>query len=295
MQKLSKKIIYCWACDYSSKTGEGNLARLFLSKKIGKKKVYYPKMFFNKKSIFNYKYILPLIGIVFCWYFYFKKKNTAYINYLPLWNCIIFFLLPPNTILGPITGGAYYSKNSNYHIRKFIFPILYKFSELIISFRFKNPIFSTSLLKRFLNNKTIKNSEFDYVFNYINKTKLKKKTVDFVVYFKKHKNKEKLFNYKLINKLIKLKFNVYCIGDQLTLKKIKNLGFLSKKKLNDLLSRTRYTICSPENIYSLYTLDCINNNVKILTQKNFNKNIYKYKKQFIFIRSDFKDLKIKVK
>ena len=104
MQKLSKKIIYCWACDYSSKTGEGNLARLFLSKKIGKKKVYYPKMFFNKKSIFNYKYILPLIGIVFCWYFYFKKKNTAYINYLPLWNCIIFFY---QIHLRPITAGLY--------------------------------------------------------------------------------------------------------------------------------------------------------------------------------------------
>ena len=154
------------------------------------------------------------------------------------------FLLPPNTILGPITGGAYYSKNSNYHIRKFIFPILYKFSELIISFRFKNPIFSTSLLKRFLNNKTIKNSEFDYVFNYINKTKLKKKTVDFVVYFKKHKNKEKLFNYKLINKLIKLKFNVYCIGDQLTLKKLKIWVFYQKKIKRFTLKNEIYNLLS---------------------------------------------------
>ena len=32
------------------------------------------------------------------------KKKTCYINYLPLWNFIIFIILPKNTILGPITG-----------------------------------------------------------------------------------------------------------------------------------------------------------------------------------------------
>ena len=42
--------------------------------------------------------------------------------------------------------------------------------------------------------------------------KQKKKTVDFIVYFKSIRTK-KSYLIKLINKLIKLKFNVYCIGD----------------------------------------------------------------------------------
>ena len=29
-----------------------------------------------------------------------------YLNYLPLWNFLIFILLPPKTLLGPITGGS---------------------------------------------------------------------------------------------------------------------------------------------------------------------------------------------
>ena len=34
-----------------------------------------------------------------------KNKEICYINYLPLWNFLIFILLPPKTILGPVTGG----------------------------------------------------------------------------------------------------------------------------------------------------------------------------------------------
>ena len=57
------------------------------------------------------------------------------------------FLLPPKTIIGPITGGSFFSKNSNFLIRKYFFPVFYKISELIILFRYKQPIFSTELLK----------------------------------------------------------------------------------------------------------------------------------------------------
>ena len=70
-----------------------------------------------------------------------------------------FFLLPPKTILGPITGGALYDKSSkfNYLIRNFFFPIFYKFSEFIINLRFKNKIiFSTDLLKKYLSEKNYK-------------------------------------------------------------------------------------------------------------------------------------------
>ena len=52
VQKLSNQIVYCWSCDYSNYTGEGNLARLFVSKKVKHKKIFYPQMFFKKNSFF---------------------------------------------------------------------------------------------------------------------------------------------------------------------------------------------------------------------------------------------------
>ena len=111
------KEIYCWACDISHNTGEGNLANLFIKKNINGYPIIYSPNFINfnnllLKKIINYKYFSPIFGILFCWYFFFKKKRIAYINYLPLWNFIIFALIPPTTLLGPITGGAYFEKKT---------------------------------------------------------------------------------------------------------------------------------------------------------------------------------------
>ena len=295
MPKLYNKHIYCWCCDYSSQTGEGNLARLFISKNINFGKIYHPKRILNKNSILNYKYFTPFIGVLFCWYYYLKRKKIAYINYLPLWNFPIFFLLPPRTMIGPITGGSFFSKNSNFFIRKYIFPMFYKMSELIILVRYNQPIFSTDLLKKYLFKRTINRSNFDFVFNYIDKKKIKKKNIDFLIYYKNHKNKKNLINFKLLKKILKLNFKIYCIGDHLNLSNIINLKFVSKKKLNLLLSRTRFSINSEENFYSLYTLDCINNNVKIITSAKNKKYIYKYRDNFIFINSNYSNLKNKLK
>ena len=124
MQKSFKKKIYCWACDYSAKTGEGNLAKLFIKERIKNSKIFCPQKNYNEFSIINLKYLSPIFGILFCWYHFLKKKNVAYINYLPLWNSIIFLLLPPKTLIGPITGGANFSKGEYYYIRKIYFPNL---------------------------------------------------------------------------------------------------------------------------------------------------------------------------
>ena len=98
----------------------------------------------SKNFIFNYKYISPFIGLVYCWIYYFKKKEIYYINFLPLWNFMLFLFLPPNTKFGPITGGANYSDSNSNYIRKYIFPIFYKISELLINIR-GHYIFSTDL------------------------------------------------------------------------------------------------------------------------------------------------------
>ena len=88
------KCVYCWACDFSKNSGEGNLANLFVNKKFNNNyKIYTPdSLNINQRvsNIINYKYISPLIGVIFCWFFFIKNKRVAYISYLPLWNFLIF-------------------------------------------------------------------------------------------------------------------------------------------------------------------------------------------------------------
>jgi hypothetical protein len=201
---------YCWACDLSKNTGEGNLANLFIKKDIKYNfKIFTTKDIKIKNNFFikiiDYRYISPFIGVIFCWFFFLKKKKIVYINYLPLWNFIIFMLLPPKTLLGPITGGANYNKKQ-FFIRRFIFPIFYKISEIFLNFRKTEIYFSTDLLKKYLFNFTIKKSKFNYIFNYYSPNIKSKKNIDFLIYYKKHKNKENFFPYPLIKKLISLNF-----------------------------------------------------------------------------------------
>lgn len=80
-QKI-KDEYFCWACDFSKITGEGRLANLFVKKfntEDKEVKVYTINNFEIKYKLINkivrYKYILPLVGIFFCWFFFFKKKG----------------------------------------------------------------------------------------------------------------------------------------------------------------------------------------------------------------------------
>ena len=77
------KCVYCWACDFSKNSGEGNLGNLFVNKKFNNNyKIYTPhSLNINKKlsHIINYKYISPLIGVIFCWFFFIKNKKTEFI------------------------------------------------------------------------------------------------------------------------------------------------------------------------------------------------------------------------
>lgn len=281
--------IYCWACDISKNTGEGNLAHIFL-KNLGinnniyifdLKKLNITNIFLFK--ILNYKYISPFVGLIFCWYFFFQKKKICYINYLPLWNCMLFIFLPPQTILGPITGGANFKNNNKHAIRKYIFPLLYKISEFFINFRLKKIIFSTDLLKPFLKKSTIAKSNFNYIFNLVNKKKKNIKNIDFLIYYRKHGNKESFFPYDFIKKLVSLNFKVHVIGDYLNFNSVTNYGYVDNKFINRILSKTFYTLASNENLYSLFTIESINNHVKIIVDKNQFKKIKFFKENFIYL------------
>ena len=279
---MTKKKITFWACDYSDKTGEGNLARKFIFQNYKGKKIQIKTI--NSKNIFKHKYLIPFIGIINCWKYFLKNHNVGYLNYLPLWNFLIFFLLPPKTSLGPITGGALYSKKNkmNYFIRNFFFPIFYKLSEFIINIRFeKKIIFSTDLLKKYLSKKTIKKSEFNFVLKNMKFKKKKTKDIDLLIYHKIHDNKSLFFDYDLISYLTKHNLRIIIIGDRLNINGVKNLGYLNQKKLSILQSRSKYSLCSGENIYSLFVLECITNHVKILINKDYMRKVNFFKKFFI--------------
>lgn len=283
------KYVYCWACDFSKNSGEGNLANLFVSKKFNNNyKIYTPhSLSINKKfiSIINYKYISPLIGIITCWFFFIKNKRVAYINYLPLWNFLIFALLPPKTLLGPITGGAHFVEKDKL-IRGLLFPFFYKISEFFLIIRNSQINFSTELLKKYLFNYTIKKSNFNYIFKYYSKKILKKKSIDFLIYYRKHKNKEASFPFSFIKNLINLNFNIHIVGDYFKNSYVKNHGYLNNKRINNLLSKSFFSLISNENPYTLFTIECLNNNVKIISDLNFKKEIKYFRKEFIFL--DFK-------
>ena len=279
---MTKKKLYVWTCDYSENSGEGKLARLFIQNINSKKKI---NIKFNQKKILTQKYISTFWGIIYCWKKYLNQESVCYLNYLPLWNFLIFIFLPPKTILGPITGGANYSKSSifTYFTRGIIFPIFYKLSELALSLRKSNLIFSTDLLKKYLFKKTIKRSNFNFVIkNFSFKQNIKKKKkIDFIIYYRKHKNKVNFFPYNFIKKIIKLKFKIYIVGDRLNLHNVKNCGFISNNKLSNLQSLAKYTIISGENPYSFFILECLSNHVKIIIEKNMTKKLTLLKKNFI--------------
>jgi hypothetical protein len=281
---LKNRTIYFWTCDSSRNTGEGKLALFFLDdlkknynvKKINTLSV---KNFYLKKFL-QHKYILPFLGIIYCWRHYIQRKEVIYINYLPLWNFLIFLLLPPNTKIGPITGGALHEKFNI--IRSKVLPLLYNLSEIILYFRNYDLIFSTNLLKRYLSINIIKKSKFNYLikkFNYKNK-KIKKK-YDFLIYFRKHSNKK--FSYELINNLINKGFTINVVGDKLKLPNIKNYGFVSNDKITQLQAKTKFSVFSSENVYTIFTLECITNNILVLVDKTKNYKLNFFKKSFIKI------------
>lgn len=279
---MTKKKIFLWACDYSKISGEGNLARLFI-KHLKFNDSARIKIVSSKKN--TYKYLSPFIGILFCWKHYLKNQNVGYINYLPLWNFVIFILLPPKTILGPITGGANYTTSNklNFFIRKLIFPFFYKISEVFLLLRSSNLIFSTELLKKYLSKKIIKNSEFNFVIKAANIKKKSRKKIDFLIYYRKHKNKKTFFPYSFVKNLIIDKFKINIIGDRLNFSGVKNYGNINNLLTQKLQSQAKFTIASSENIYSLFILECISNNVIILVDKKNKKEIQFYKNSFKII------------
>ena len=211
------------------------------------------------------RFIFPFLGILYLWFiFIFKyKKKICYVNYLPLWNFLLFMFLPPKTILGPITGGSKYLKKPylNFYLRHIVLNFFCMLSIQILKLRQNKLLFSTDLLKYKFTN--FKNVKFNYVFKdfkFIDNNQNRK--FDIIFYLRSHKNKNTLLNINLANSLSE-KFNVITIGEKIKNKNIINLGNINKDNLYNILQKTKYSLLSAENIYSFFALDCLSNGVHV--------------------------------
>jgi len=295
--KKFKKKIYIWASDTSAYSGEGNLARKYIFYLQKKYKIVHIKNIFKKKNEFKHKYIEPFFGILVLWTKFLKGNKTCYVNYLPMWNFLVFLTLPPATLLGPITGGAHNVTNSilNYYIRAFLFPIFYIITNIIFLFRFKKLIFATELLKKNIIRKSIKKSLFNFVYLFFKFQKKKDKKKQVVIYYKSHLNK----NYEDINKIIYNKFfinNNYkfiVVGEKLDHPKVINKGFISKSSLDRILKESKFAYSSKENYLSLFSIQAINNNTKLIYNSLIKNKINILKSMYLGM--NFLDKKIKTK
>jgi hypothetical protein len=182
--------------------------------------------------------------------------------------------LPPKTIIGPITGSLIYNKQSflDIIIRGILLKIFVKISLLIIFFRNKKILFSTELLKECINKNDLNKVYFNYILKSFNGffKKKSKRNIDFLIYYRKHNNKNNsIVNYFVDNSFYE-NYKIVVIGDKLNFNNIKNIGYVKRDVVKKLLSRTKYTFGSSENLYTLFVIDAISSNVFIFFDKKLN-------------------------
>ena len=303
-KQLNTKDIFVWCSELSLNSGEGILALQFikdLKKNFNNKIIVRTPYeiihnFDNKKILDNNhynhikksRYFYTFVGLIYCWNYFLKKKKCCYINYLPLWNSLLFILLPPNTILGPITGGAKFNKRSkiNYIIRKYFFEIFYKISLLFIFIRTKKLIFSTNLLKKNLKKHDMKHFHFNYCHKLLKDFKIKKKNIDILLYNRSHPNKF-VSNLKLVKHLLDQNKNIHTIGENIALEGITNHGYINNDQVKILLERTKFIINSSENFFTMFLIEAISNKARILCNSTYKNMINKYdNKIFVDIKSN---------
>ncbi len=257
------KKIYYWCNDFEENSGEGILARNFL--KLLKNKYTNYKYInlnkFKKKDNFLYNYILPFWGIIKIWYYHLRSNNVCYINYLPIWNFLIFLLVPKKTILGPITGTStkkkfFYNLFKNigvYLLKKRKTKLLFSHNQFKINFSKKKLTYFNFLFYKFKINKRQKRKKFDLIF-----------------YFKKNNNKGNYFLIKLIKNIPK-NFKIAIIGDKVELNKsnqnINNFGTLSRNKAIKIIKLSKYALTTKENHFSFFALDSLSQGLKIFYNK----------------------------
>ena len=300
-KNIKEPKVYCWASDFDNTNGEGITANLFLKKLIEKNNFkeenivvlnIQRKINFNKISKFKdddrrgklnliEKYFDPIYGLFYLWFRYLLGNRVVFVNFLPLWNFVTLALLPPSTILGPITGTSSYDKDIKgleKIFRKYLMPLQFKISNQILKYRYKDLNFNTSNLKSILSKKVIKKSNFNFIYNLYdlnrNETFIEKK-YDFIFYVRIYPSKgiEKIIQFI---EILKEDFNIITVGEKLNINGIEEFGFISREKVLNLCKISKFSIISSENFYSLFCFDCISSGVKV-----FFDEVMKHEKIFV--------------
>ena len=61
------------------------------------------------------------------------------------------------------------------------------------------------------------------------------------------------------------------MGDRLNISGVENLGYLNRNRLSILLMKSKYAILSNENLISFFAIECLNANMKLITNNKINK------------------------
>ena len=279
-----KNKIYYWANDSSKNSGEGILAKIFLKNLLKSNKTF---KLINLNTVDKSKnnlagnYLMPYYGVLKIWIYYLQNKKVCYINYLPLWNFLIFLSLPPNIILGPITG-TIINRKFNFFLNFFN-----KISIFIISFRFKKILLASNFfLKHFKNKKVF----YNFILSDFKKSKsVNKKKFDLVIYNRQYATKGNLFISKIIKILSSKNLKIAIIGDKFEDKKVYNYGYIKRNTAKKIISKSRFAISSQENLYSFFTQDCLSKNLIIFYNKEFKNYCIYFENQLVPI--DYKNEK----
>ncbi len=298
--KQNKYHTYIWACEFNNYSGEGKLSVLYLKYLLENKEIknyiiesplniytYADLKNLNKvkkqKSTFYFKYITPFIGLFkILKNHYLYKKKTVYLNYIPLWNFILFLFLPRKTILGPITGSEFFNSiNIRSIFRNNVIKFLNLISKFIINVKYSELIFSTNLIK--INKK---NHKYLFQLQYLLKKKKRKKIkkkIYLIFYYRKHPNKYSVYEIDYLKKLIKSGKKVKIVGDFHPELKNYCVGHLSQKGLVNLLDKSKYTISSLENPFSFFVQDAILSNIKVIFHQQQRKYLSKCYKNYLLL------------
>jgi hypothetical protein len=130
---------------------------------------------------------------------------------------------------------------------------------------------------------------FNYIYRLVTDRPSKRKTIDILLYNRNHPNK--IFqNKKIIKYLLSQNVKIHVIGEYLKIKKVKNYGYVTNQLANSLLNRSKFTINSQENFYTLFLIEAISNKVRILIDQNY-KDFINKKNNKIFINLESKNIK----
>ena len=94
-----------------------------------------------------------------------------------------------------------------------------------------------------------------------------------------------------LKKLIKKKKKILVFGDEINILNIKSLGKLKKEQILKIIKQSKYTLSGDDNLLSIFNIECLSNNVKVIYNKELNYQVPKSNKE-LFIPYDYKNTKL---